>query len=135
MGKRQDKHPFESNPLVEDSIGWTDSPDDELSNEVMDSVWTMLDKANLNARKRKIVWAEGQKMSINQSIKRIHAAHPSFALELIESHLIGWLRQVLVSPYHSEQQLGELNRLTEKWIEAHQSHAVTAQKRARTRHS
>ena len=135
MGKRQDKHLLEHNPFVQDPIGWTDSPKDDLSHEVMDCVWTILHKANLNARKRKIVWADGQKLSINQSVKRIHADHPSFALELIETHLIGWLTQVSVSPAYSEQQLAQLNRLTEKWIETHENQAEPAEKRARTHHS
>ena len=105
---------MENNPLVEDSIGWMDSPEDDLSDKVMDCVWTLLETANLNASKRKRVWADGKKLSINQCVKRIHADHPGFALALIETHLIGWLSQVLVSPTYSEQQMAELNRLTEK---------------------
>ena len=135
MGKRQDRNPLVNSRFVEDSIGWTDSPEDELSDEVMDTVWTVLEKASINARKRKIIWADGQKLSINLSVKRIHADHQSFPLELIEIQLIAWLAQVMVSPYHSEQQLDELNRLTEKWIEAHERQAAAAQEGARTRHS
>ena len=129
MGKRPHKNPLTSSRLVDGSIGWANSPEDKLSDEVMDTVWTVLDKASLNARKRKIIWPDGQKLTINQSAKRIHADHPSYPLELIEDHLIGWLEQVLVSPYDSELQLAELNRLTGKWIEAHESQAEAAQKR------
>jgi hypothetical protein len=55
MGKRQDRNPLVNSRFVEDSIGWTDSPKDELSDEVMDTVWTVLEKASINARKRKII--------------------------------------------------------------------------------
>ena len=135
MGKRQDRNPVENSRFVEGSTGWGDSPEDELSEQVMDAVWTILDKASINARKRKIIWADGQKLSINWSVKRIQADHPSSSLELIETHLIGWIEQVLVSPYYSQEQLHELNRLTDKWIETHESQVEAAQNRARTRHS
>ena len=135
MGKRQDRISLENSRLIEDSIGWTDSPEDEQSDQVMDAVWTVLEKASINARKRKIIWSDGQKLSINQSAKRIHADHQAFPLELIEFHLLGWLEQVIVSPLHSEQQLAELNRLTGKWIEAHERQAESEQEMMRTRHS
>ena len=135
MSKRRDGNPLENSRFVEGPTGWGDSPDDELSDQVMDAVWTILEKANVNARKRKIIWADAQKLSINQSVKRIYADYPTFPIEVIETHLIGWLEQVLVSPYHSQEQLDELNRLTDKWIETHDSQAEVAQKRARTRHS
>lgn len=129
MGKRQDRSLLESKRLVEDSVGWTDSPEDELSDQVMDAVWAVLEQASINARKRKIIWADGQKLSINQSVNRIHADCQSFPRELIETHLLGWLEQVIVSPFTSADQLDELNRLTGKWIEAHEKQAEVAQKK------
>jgi hypothetical protein len=134
MGKRPGRNPLNSR-FIEDSIDWTDSPEDELSDKAMDTVWTVLEKASINARKRKIIWPDGQKLSINLSVKRIHADHQDFPIELIETQLIAWIAQVMVSPYHSEQQLDELNRLTEKWIEAHERQAATAAEGSRTRHS
>jgi hypothetical protein len=128
MGKRQDRSLLENNRLVEDSVGWSDSPEDELSDQVMDAVWAVLEHASINARKRKIIWADGQKFSINQSVNRIYADHQSFPRELIETHLLGWLEQVIVSPFSSADQFGELNRLTGKWIEAHEKQAEAAQK-------
>ena len=136
MGKREDKNALADHRfVVDDFVGWTQSPEDELSDEVMDTVWTVLEKASINARKRKINWADGQKLTINQSVKRIQADHPQFPLALIETHLIGWLEQVFISPYLSDQQLDELNRLTGRWIEAYESQAEAAQEGARTRHS
>lgn len=77
MGKRQDKNALADNRfVVDDSIGWTKSPEDELSDEVMDTVWTVLEEASTNAGKPKINWAERQKLTPNQSVKRIQADHP-----------------------------------------------------------
>lgn len=121
--------------FVDHSLGWANSPEEKLADEVGDTIWSILDKARINARKRKIIWPDGQKLTINQSVKRIHAEHQGYPLKLIESHLIGWLEQVVVSPYDSELQLAELNRLTAKWIEAHESQAQAARETDKTRYS
>jgi hypothetical protein len=65
--KRMTGIPLENSRLIEDSIGWTDSPEDALSDQVMDAVWTILEEASINARKRKIIWAEGQRQSTSPS--------------------------------------------------------------------
>ncbi len=106
--------------LVNDSIGGSDTSEDAQSVQVMETVSTMLDKTTLNARKRKIIWPDGQKLSINQSVKRIHDQHPAFPLELIETNVIDWLLQVIPSPNYSEKQLDELDRFMQKWIETHE---------------
>jgi hypothetical protein len=105
---------------VDDSIGWSDIPEDPLSDQIMDMVWDMLDKATLNARKRKIVWPDGQKLSINLSVKRIHEQHPTFPTDLIENNVIDWLVQVMPPDIDTEQQIDELNRLKQKWLDTYE---------------
>jgi hypothetical protein len=135
MGKRQEKHPFEDNPFVEDFLDWMDSSEGEHSNEVLDTVWTLLEKADVDAKKRKIIWLDGQRLSIAESVHRIHADYPDFPLDLIETHLIGWLEMEFAPPTYSQKQLDELDQLTEKWITDHERQADAAQKRGKTRHS
>ena len=135
MGKRPQKHPFEDNPFVDGFLELMDSPEGELSGEVSDAVWMLLEKTDVDAKNRKIIWEDGKRLSIAQSIQRIHAACPDFPLEMIESHLIGWLEVEFAPPTYSEKQLDELDRLIEKWIDAHARQAETPQKRSRTRHS
>ena len=48
--------------LVNDSIGGSDTSEDAQSVQVMEAVSTMLDTTTLNARKRKIVWPDEQKL-------------------------------------------------------------------------
>ncbi len=92
----------------------------QLSNEVSDVVWMVLEGADVDAKDRKIIWQDGQRLSIAQSVKRIHADYSDFALELIEDHLIGWLEMGFAPPSYSPDQLDELDQLTEKWVEDHQ---------------
>jgi len=135
MGKRQDKHPFEDNPFLDGFLEWMDSPEGGLSSEVSDAVWTSLEKADVDAKKRKIIWDDGKALSIIESVQRIHADCPDFPLDLIETHLIGWLEMEFAPPNYSQKQLDELDRLTEKWIEDHERQAEAAPKGRRTRHS
>lgn len=135
MGKRQDKHPFEDNAFLDGFSEWMGSAEGELSGEVLDAVWMLLETADVDAKKRKIIWDDGKRLSIPESVQRIHAHHPHFPPELIEEHLIGWLEMEFEPPEYSEEQLDELDRLTEKWIDDHERQAETAQKRPRTRHS
>ena len=135
MGKRHEKHPFEDNPFLEDFADWMDSPEGELSSEVLEAVWMVLEKADVDAKNRKIIWEDGNRLSITESVQRIHADYPELPLELIEEHLIGWLEMEFAPPTYSQEQLDELDRLTEKWVDDHERQAEAAQKQARTRHS
>ena len=135
MGKQHDQHPFEDNPFLEGFAGWMDSPEGELSSEVLDAVWMLLEKVDVDAKSRKIIWEDGKRLSITESVQRIHAGCPDFPLELIETHLIGWLEMEFAPPTSSQEELDELDRLTENWIEDHERRAEAARKRGRTRHS
>jgi len=135
MGKRQDKNPFEDNPFPEGFLEWMSSPEGELSGEVSDAVWMLLEKADVDAKNRKIIWEDGNRLSIPESVQRIHANHPDFPIELIEEHLIGWLEMEFEPLNYSPKQLDELDRLTEKWIDDHERQAEAARKREKTRHS
>jgi hypothetical protein len=56
MSKQHDKHPFEDNPFLEGFAGWMDSAEGELSSEVLDAVWMLLEKVDVDAKNRKIIW-------------------------------------------------------------------------------
>ena len=135
MGKQREKHPLEDNPFVEDFLEWMDSSEGERSSEVLDTVWPLLEKADVDAKNRKIIWEDGQRLSITESVHRIHAGYPDLPLDLIETHLIGWLEMEFAPPTYSQKQLDELDRLTEKWIADHERQAAAGRKRGRTRHS
>ena len=133
MGKRE-KHLFEDNPFADDLIDWMGSTEGELSGVARDVVWAALEKIDVDARKRQLIWEDGKRLSITESVQRLHADYPDFPFELIEERLIGWLEMEFAPPSYSEEQLDELDRLTEQWIDDHERQVEAAQ-RARTRHS
>ena len=135
MGKRQAKHPFEDNPFLEDFGTWMESPEGELSSEALDVVWMVLQKVDVDAKHRKIIWDDGKRLTITESVQRVHEQFPDFPPDLIDDHLVGWLEMEFNPPTYSQEQLDELDRLTEEWVDDHQRQAETRKKRARTRHS
>ena len=114
MGKREPKHLFEDNPFLDGFAEWMGSAEGQLSGEALDVIWVLLETAHVDANKRKIIWEDGQRLSITESVQRIHADHPDFPPELIEEHLIGWLQMEYAPPDYSEKQLDELARMLHK---------------------
>ena len=116
MGKRRAKHPFEDNPFIEGFLEWMDAPEGQQSIEALDLVFAALQHAGVDARQRKIVWADGKRLSIEQSAERIHAEHPGVARDLIESRVLGWLESCAPESC-TERQLEVLDRLIEPWLD------------------
>ena len=74
MGKRRAESAFEDNPVINGFLEWMDAPEGQQSIEALDLVFDALEHAGVDARQRKIVWADGKRLSIEQS-----AAHPQWA--------------------------------------------------------
>lgn len=117
MGTWRTKSPFEDdNPFIDGFVEWMDAPQGQQSIEALDLVFDALEHAGVDARRRKIVWADGKRLSIEQSAERIHAEHPGVPRDLIETHVLGWLEGCAPESY-SERQLEELDRLIEPWLD------------------
>ena len=127
MGKRPAKHPCENSSFIDDFLEWMVSPEGELSIHTHNLVFDALENADVDPRRRKIVWDDGKRLSIEQSAERIHAGHPDVPRDLIETHLVGWLESFAPESY-SEHQLEELDRLTEPWLNDHERTSRAARK-------
>src|ERR1700719_1921764 len=76
MGKRRAESVFEDNPVINGFLEWMDAPEGQQSIEALDLVFDALEHAGVDAKQRRIVWGDGKRLSIEQSVERIHAAHP-----------------------------------------------------------
>ena len=114
--KRRAKHPFEDNPFIDGCLEWMDAPEGQQSIEALDLVFGALEHAGVDARQRKIVWADGKRLSIEHSTDRIHTEHPDVPRHLIETHVLAWLENCAPESY-SERQLEELDRLIGPWLD------------------
>ena len=60
MGRRRAKSLFEDdNPFIDGFLEWMDAPEGQQSIEALDLVFDALEHAGVDARQRKIVWADG----------------------------------------------------------------------------
>ena len=82
--------PEPSNDFMEGFSKWLESEDGQHSMEAMDYVFEALMGADLDIAGRRIVWADGQKLTIDQSVKKIYK-RTGMNVEAIRSHIIGWL--------------------------------------------
>ena len=127
MGKRRTASAFEDHPVIDGFLEWMDAPEGQQSIEALDLVFDALEHAGVDARQRKIVWADGTRLSIEQSAERIHAEHPGVPRDLIETHVLGWLESCAPATY-SERQLEELDRLIEPWLDDYERTSRAARK-------
>lgn len=127
MGKQRAKHRFEDNPFIDGFLEWMDAPEGQESIEALDLVFDALEHAGVDPRQRKIVWADGKRLSIEQSAERIQAEHPGVPRDLIETHLLGWLENCAPESC-SERQLEELDRLIGPWLDDHERASRAAKK-------
>ena len=135
MKKQSGWSVFDSNPFIEGFLEWMDSPEGQLSDEVREFAWRSLQNVDVDANHRKLVWDDGKRLSIDESVQRIHREHPEFPFDLIEDHLIGCLEMDFAPEGYSQEQLDELDRLTEAWIDDHYRNRKSWRKSVKTPHS
>ena len=127
MGKRRVEHPGENGSFLDDFLEWMDSSEGQQSIEAHDLVFDALQNAGVDAKRRLIVWDDGKRLSIEQSVERIHAGHPDTPLDQIEIHVVGWLESCAPESC-SECQLEELDRLIEPWLDDYERISRAARK-------
>ena len=135
MGRQREPHPLEDNPFLEGLLEWMASAEGQRSIDALDIVWPQLEDVGVDAKSRKLIWPDGARLSIAQSVRRIHVDYPERPLDLIESKVVSWIEMGFAPSDYSQEQLDELHRLTESWNDDHERRATTRQRQSRTRHS
>lgn len=74
-----------------------------------------LEQASVDARDRRIIWPDGTRLSIEEVARRIHSESGG-SLDLIQSHVVGWLEMSYEPEGLDEDQMEEFERLIELWI-------------------
>ncbi len=120
MGKEDDFSVWENNPFIEGLFEYMDSPEGQLADEVREVTWQLLEKVDVDAADRKLIWEDGVRRSIDESVQRIHAQCSEYPVDLIESYLIAWLEMEYTPQGYSQVQLDELDQLTAEWVDDHE---------------
>jgi hypothetical protein len=93
-----------------------DSEEIQLAFEVQDVLQELLIKADVNAKAREIIWEDGQRLSLRDSLQRLVQACPQYPFEMLERQLIVWLEHFPPDSY-SQAQMDEYEVLSERWLD------------------
>src|SRR6516225_7056962 len=138
MGKPRKEHPdeesiFANNPFIEGFFEWMDSPEGEKHLEIYDVLSKLLEDVHLDARERKVIWPDAERLDIEQSVQRIQKLYRNFPRDEIEEFMIDWIDMGYEPENYSPQQFNELDRLTERWVADHLAAERTRRFRMTTR--
>lgn len=110
---------FTNNPFLETLFNYMDSPEGQLQLEIDDAVHDLLIDAHLDARKRLFLWPDAERLTLEQSIARIHVQYPDYPCEMIEDSLLGWIETGYAPDNFSVAQMDELEKFADRWISHH----------------
>jgi hypothetical protein len=139
MGKQRREQPqdsiFANNPFLDGLFEWMDSPEGQQSIEVRDVLWNLLEDVQLDAKQRKLIWPDAERLDLEQSIERVLKKYPDFPRNEVEEFLLDWIDMGYDPENYSQAQLDELDSLSEQWVADHLRKAKASKKHKRTRHS
>lgn len=121
MSKKREESLFDNNPFIEGLMEYMSSPRGQLSDEVREVTWQILEEVDVDAADRKLIWDDGKRLSIDESVQRIHQEYPEYPVDLIEARVVSWLEMEFTPEVWTQDQMDELDRLTEAWVDDHNS--------------
>ena len=74
-----------------------------------------LKRASVDARERRIVWPDGSRLSIEDTARKIRSESGA-PLDMVQSHVVGWLEMSYEPEGLDEDQMEEFEREIELWI-------------------
>ena len=94
MSKQRREQPqdsiFANNPFLDGLFDWMDSPEGQQSIEVRDVLWNLLEDVQLDAKQRKLIWPDAERLDLEQSIQRVQKSTRTFpATRSRSSYLTG----------------------------------------------
>ena len=104
------------NDFIEGFFKWLGSENGQYSMEAVDYVFEALKGADLDIAARKIVWADGQRLTIDQSVKKIYK-QTGINIEAIRSHIIGWLEIEYQPTGLDDNQMEQFESQIDAWID------------------
>jgi hypothetical protein len=122
----------------DDLAAWFDSPEGQLTIKSQNIVDRTLKKADVDAHDRKIIWKDGQRLSITQTATRIHERHPKIPFDFIDQAVVHWLTSEFVPEGYTEEHIPEFEefeQLTMGWADDHERRQGRLNPLPRTRDS
>ena len=97
---------------------WLDTEQGMMSIKAIDDVGAALEEAHLDIGKRRIVWPDGKRLTIDQTVRRIQSK-TAIDFNVIESHVLCWLEMRSNQDRPQEKQRKDFGAWITRWIEDH----------------
>ena len=118
-----DVPPLGENPFLDGLADWMDSPEGQLNDEARETVWPVLDAAQIDAQGQQIIWPDATPLNIQQTVQRLYESYPHLGEALIEDKVIAWLEMEYSPDDYSPKQMQQLERQIDRWIKSHRRQA------------
>jgi hypothetical protein len=102
--------------FMEGFAQWLESEEGLQSLEAVDCVYNALDGASVDISEKKIIWSDGQRLTIEQSAERIHS-EMNLGQDAIINHIIGWLQMGYVPEGLDDEQMEIFESRINAWVE------------------
>ena len=108
------------NDFCEGFRQWLDSEEGQTSREALEAVSAALEDADVDTLKRRIIWADGNRLTIEQTAARIQNESGA-DLKSITSHVVGWLEMNFEPKGLDEKQMEIFEAQIEAWIQEYEA--------------
>ena len=112
------KQPLKTD-FMEGFAQWLESEEGLQSMEAVDCVYDALDDASVDISEKKIIWSDGQRLTIEQSAERIHG-EMNLDQNIIINHIIGWLQMEFVPDGLNDEQMENFESRIDAWVEEYE---------------
>ena len=102
-----------------DFLEWLVSDQGQLSEQALFQVMDSLENCSVDPSERVIIWNDGKRLSITQTVERIHS-QSSLPVRQIEPHVVGWLEMHYEPPGLNEQQMERFESMIDAWVQDHE---------------
>lgn len=102
--------------FMEGFAQWLESEEGLESLDAVDCVYNALDGASVDIAEKKIIWSDGQRLTIEQSAERIHR-EMNLCQDAIVNHVIGWLQMGYVPEGLDDEQMEMFESQINAWVE------------------
>ena len=110
--------PLESD-FMEGFAKWMGSEEGLQSIEASEWVFDAFDGASVDPSEKRIIWPDGQRLSIEQSVERIQEKS-GLDKHAILSHIIGWLQMEYIPEGLDDKQMQMFESQINDWVEEYE---------------
>jgi hypothetical protein len=106
--------------VIDDFFDWLESDAGEVVSQAVDDIQMALAGASVDPDNRKIIWADGEKLSIDQSAVKIKSIS-NVDISILKNHILLWLEMDFVPEDLNRKEMAIFEKQIDQWIKDYKS--------------